>query len=67
MKYAFIQTQVPNHPFTLLCQVLKVSRSGYYHWNQQGPSQRDQVDEKLLKAIKRVHAEHRGHAGALKT
>lgn len=67
MKYAFVQAQVPNHPITLLCHVLKVSRSGYYRWNQRVPSLRDLADKKLLKDIKRVHAEHRGHAGALKT
>lgn len=67
MKYAFVETQTPNHPITLLCHMLKVSRSGYYRWRWKIPSQRDQADKVLLLQIERVHHEHRGHAGALKT
>jgi len=29
LKYVFVQTQIPHHPITLLCHVLKVSQSGY--------------------------------------
>jgi transposase InsO family protein len=67
VKYAFVSAQAAYHPVSLLCHVLKVSRSGYYRWSQRIPSQRAQADKKLLKTIRRVHAEHRGHAGALKT
>lgn len=67
VKYAFVSAQAAYHPVSLLCHVLKESRSGYYRWSQRIPSQRAQADKKLLKTIRRVHAEHRGHAGALKT
>ena len=51
VKYAFVQTQIPYHPITLLCHVLKVSRSGYYRWQRNIPSQREQADKKLLVEI----------------
>lgn len=32
MKYQFIQKESPHHDVTLLCNTMKVSRSGYYSW-----------------------------------
>ena len=67
MKYAFIQAQRCSHALNLLCQVLRVSRSGYYDWLKRGPSARAQADQVLLQQIRQVHSAHRGHSGALKT
>lgn len=67
MKYAFIRSQRCHHRLKLLCQVLRVSRSGYYAWLNRGPSVRAQADQVLLQQIQRVHDAHRGHSGALKT
>ena len=67
MKYAFIDEQRRSHRVRRLCHVLGVSRSGYYDWMQRGPSARAQGDRQLLEQIRRVHREHRGHSGALKT
>lgn len=67
MKYAFIRQQRAAHDVKTLCRVLRASRSGYYAWCKRGPSPRQQVDEKLLPEIRRVHQAHRGHSGALKT
>jgi transposase InsO family protein len=47
--------------------VLRVSRSGYYSWLGRDPDGSVQADQKLLQEIQRVHCEHRGHSGALKT
>ncbi len=47
--------------------MLRVSRSGYYSWLERDPDRRVQADQKLLQEIQRVHSEHRGHSGALKT
>ena len=67
MKYAFIRSQRGQHALSVLCRVLRVSRSGYYAWAQRGPSARAQADQALVQQIRRVHAVHRGHSGALKT
>jgi putative transposase len=67
VKYAFLLQQRDAHDVKTLCRVLRASRSGYYTWCQQGPSARQQADEKLLPEIQRVHQAHRGHSGAVKT
>ena len=67
MRYAFISDQRHYHALAVLCRVLRVSRSGYYSWLHRDPSVRAQEDQELLHQIQRVHSEHRGHSGALKT
>lgn len=47
-----------------LCRVLKVSTSGYYEWYSRKPSQREQANKQLLKAIRRVHQESRETYGS---
>ena len=46
------------------CRLLGVSRSGYYEWKARPASARDQVNELLLKCIKRIHADSRGSYGS---
>jgi putative transposase len=67
VKYAFIGTQLRYHTLSILCQMLRVSRSGYYGWVNRPVSVKAQADDKLVAQIQRVHHEHRGHSGALKT
>jgi len=67
VRYAFISDQRHYHALAVLCRVLRVSRSGYYSWLHRDPSVRAQEDQELLHQIQRVHSEHRGHSGALKT
>lgn len=67
MKYAFIEQHRPSYSLAALCRVLCVSRSGFYAWQKHTPSARDREDLVLLKEIHRVHGEHRGACGALKT
>ncbi len=37
MRYRFIDAHKKVWPVTLMCGVLTVSRSGYYHWASRGP------------------------------
>lgn len=67
MRYAFISGQRRYHTLTDLSRMLRVSRSGYYSWLERDPDRCVQADQKLLQEIQRVHSEHRGHSGALKT
>lgn len=39
------------------CEVLKVSRSGFYAWRRRGPSTRAVRQKQLVNAIKEIHAE----------
>jgi transposase InsO family protein len=58
-RFAFIRTQAGDHPVRRLCQVLEVSKAGYYAWHaRQGraPSPRAQAEAVLVQAIGQVHA-----------
>lgn len=46
-----------------MCQVLEVSRSGYYAWLRRAKSKRQQADEKLLAEIRDSHQRSRGLYG----
>ena len=47
-----------------MCQVLKVSPSGYYHWRKRAPSERQLENEKLLKAIRKEYKVSRDTYGS---
>ncbi len=51
MKYQFIQQQENVFDIRLLCQVLKVSRSGYYAWHKRPTSHRAKTNKTLTQAI----------------
>lgn len=63
MKYAFINEQraYSVHRF---CQVLGVSRSGYYDWLRRDDSRREVVNKHLLTQIKSLHTLHKGRYGS---
>jgi putative transposase len=48
----------------MLCQVLKVSRSGYYAWRKRVPSQRDVGNASLLEVIRLIHERSRKTYGS---
>ena len=47
-----------------MCEVLRVSRSGYYGWLTREPSVRDREDAELTEAIREAHATSYGTYGA---
>ena len=67
MKYAFMQEQREEFELKRMCQVLQVSRSGYYDWAKRQESNRSQRDRTLLKEIRKVHEETKEAYGANKT
>lgn len=52
------------HPVALLCEILAVSRSGYYRWQQQRPTKRQREDAELGGQIAVAHARSRKNYGA---
>jgi transposase InsO family protein len=50
-----------------MCQVFKVSRSGYYDWQSRGESEHRQRDQVLLKEIRKIHHDSKQAYGAIKT
>ena len=47
MKFTFISAEKASGPISVLCNVLEVSRSGFYAWLERGRSTRSTADEKL--------------------
>ena len=48
----------------MLCELLGVSRSGYYRWEQSRPTRRQSEDEVLSERIMAAHRRGRGNYGA---
>lgn len=72
MKFAFIrdldeeERRKPRDeriPVSLMCQVLDVSRSGFYAWLGRADSDRARQDAELTEIIKHIHGEHEGRLG----
>ncbi len=51
MRYSFIQHHQNSFDIQLLCQVLEVSRSGYYAWRDRPESERVKANKTLTQAI----------------
>ena len=64
MKYAYIKANREQYTVQQYCQVLGVSRSGYYEWLSRAPSRRERENEVLLDRIKALHATHRARYGS---
>jgi transposase InsO family protein len=47
-----------------MCEVLEVSRSGYYVWASRAPSDREQRGEELIKQIEQVYEQSSGTYGS---
>jgi putative transposase len=59
VKFAFIQARLPDYPVEVCCDVLSVSRAGYYAFRGRPLSPRQQRHEALAVKIKAVHEENR--------
>ena len=72
MKFAFIrdldeeERRKPRKdriPVSLMCEVLDVSRSGFYAWLTRATSNRAEEDAELIAIITHLHQEHEGRLG----
>jgi hypothetical protein len=70
VKYAFIKTECPSHSVTLLCELAKVSSSGYYAYLEADartellPS--EEKRNKIDNLVEKCYTENYGIAGAVK-
>ena len=65
-RYAQIQQLAAEHPLSLLCNLLGVSRSGYYEWRDRGPGRRQQEDARLAPQIEALFKEKRRTYGRVR-
>lgn len=64
MKFGFIQAEKASFPVAVLCDVLGVSRSGFYAWRGRSPSARAKQDARLATEIAAVHSASRKTYGS---
>ena len=58
--YRFISAEKARTPVSVCCELLGVSRSGYYDWTDRPPSDRALSDAWLLEQITQIHSDRRG-------
>jgi putative transposase len=63
-RYCFIDQEKKNYPFKLLCQVLKVSPSGYYAWQKRLKKPPSLRQQNLKQLIRNCYFENRRRYGA---
>ncbi len=56
MKFEFIRMEKGLFPVALMCEVLAVSRSGFYAWARRPKAKRDIDDERLSVHVVAAHA-----------
>lgn len=62
--HRFICAEKANHSVADLCRILGVSRAGFYAARGRPPSRRSLEDERIVEAIREIHADSRGTYGA---
>ena len=62
--FRLIAAEKANHPVSVLCDMLGVSRSGFHAWERRPPSDRALSDAWLLEQIKQIHTDNRKVYGA---
>ena len=63
MCFRLIDAKRAQHPVSLLCSMLGVSRAGYYAWKERPVSSRQRRDDELLALIREIHDESEGSYG----
>jgi putative transposase len=66
VKYAWITQHGDSFPIAVMCDVLEVSRSGYYASVDRAPSPRAQRRARIDAAVRQVHAASHGVYGSAK-
>ncbi|MHC5362132.1 IS3 family transposase [Myroides sp. LJL110] len=60
----FILDHEHEFPIWIICKVLKVSRSGYYHWKRSLVNKRQQAKANLKRVITEVYLEFKQRYGS---
>ena len=64
MRFALVDAEKTNYPVEVLCDVLGVSRSGFYAWKQRPPSARSKRRARLAVEIAAVHKKSKRRYGS---
>ncbi|NJX17672.1 IS3 family transposase, partial [Tamlana crocina] len=63
-KYRFIKQHLMKFPVETMCKILKVIKSGYYHWLQTGPSKLWIENQKISSLVKTIFKDSHESYGA---
>lgn len=63
-RFRLVEAEKALTPVKVSCELLEVSRSGYYAWEGRAPCQRELNDAWITEKIKEIHQENRGVYGA---
>jgi putative transposase len=64
VKFAFVGAQKMRWPVAVLCEMLEVSRSGYYAWQTRPEAPRVRADAEVIAEIKAAHKASRSAYGS---
>ena len=64
MRFRFIEDRRVDYPVKIMCDVLGVSRAGYYAWRSRPESARSAENRELLEDIQQIHSDNRGRYGS---
>src|SRR6266542_1588555 len=64
MRFRLIEVERAQHPVSLLCSVLGVTRAGFYAWKRRSPSARELRDRELCELIRKAFTASRETYGA---
>ncbi len=59
MRFRLIEAERAQHSVSRLCDVLGVTRAGFYAWKRRAPSERERSDHELSKLVERIHTSSR--------
>jgi len=64
VRFELVDAEKAHYPVEVLCEVLEVSRSGFYAWKKRPPSLRAKADAQLAVEIAATHAKSRSRYGS---
>ena len=64
MRFDFINSQKKAFPLTMLCRVMKVSRSGYFSWVKRSPSKYSIASLQLRSVVSSIQKRYRNSCGS---
>ncbi|MBK8986220.1 MAG: IS3 family transposase [Chloroflexi bacterium] len=64
VRYDFVERHRSEFEVSLMCDLLQISRSGYYDWRTRPISQREMANQHLLDKIKAAYEANRGCYGS---
>lgn len=57
VRFRAIEASAGRYPVAPMCRLLRVSRSGFYAWQQRPPSAREMANRRLSREIRTIHHE----------